>query len=43
MLSPKLRSDLAVLLRKALAELPEESQALSPTRSRGASAGGVTR
>jgi DNA-binding MarR family transcriptional regulator len=39
-LSPKLRSDLTKLLRKALAVLPEESAAVSPTRNRSAVAGG---
>jgi DNA-binding MarR family transcriptional regulator len=42
MLSPKLSSELVKLLRKALAELSEESQAVSPARSRNASAGGRT-
>jgi DNA-binding MarR family transcriptional regulator len=40
MLSPKLSSELVKLLRRALAELPEESQSLSPARSRSAAAGG---
>jgi DNA-binding MarR family transcriptional regulator len=39
-LSHKLRSDLAKLLRKALAVLPEESGAVSPARSRSAVARG---
>jgi DNA-binding MarR family transcriptional regulator len=42
-LSPKLRSDLVKLLRKALAVLPEESEAASPARSRSEVAGGHAR
>ena len=38
-LSPKLRSDLAKLLRKALAVLPVESEAVSAARGRNAVAG----
>jgi DNA-binding MarR family transcriptional regulator len=38
--SPRLRADLAKLLRKALAVLPDESKAVSPARSRSAVAGG---
>jgi DNA-binding MarR family transcriptional regulator len=38
--SPRLRSDLAKLLRKALAVLPDESEAVSPARSQSAVSGG---